>query len=717
MSELRKDFTVKGMHCQSCVLLVERSLKKQPGVKEVVVNLTTEKATVIYDPALVKVPLLVKAIEANGYQVVAEAAGLKEKEIHELLIKLIVSICLALPVLILSMGLPPNSFPFQPYLIWLFATLVQFIIGWQFYKNAFAALKSFSTNMDTLVALGTSAAYFYSVYLLLSGHGAHGHLYFETSSVLITVILLGKFLEEKAKTRASTAIKALMNLSPKEALVLKDGKEIKIITQALEKGDIIIIKPGDKIPVDGTLLEGASSVDESLLTGEAMPVIKNPGDKVTGGALNLNGAFTFRADRVGNETTLSQIIKLIEEAQGSKAPIQKFADTVSSWFVPAILLTALITFLAWFFIGHIDFSKALINAVSVLVIACPCALGLATPTAVMVGSGRGAQYGILIKSSEALEFSEKIKYMVFDKTGTITKGIPTVTALYAAPGFDTETILSLAATLEAKSSHPLAKAVITEKQRLNIPERELSAFEALPGLGLSGVYNNEKLLLGNLKLMENEKIDLSAIKTQVEKFEAEAKTVMILARGIKAVGLIAVSDPIKADALTVVKELKRRGISVYLLTGDNEKTATAIAALAGIDNVVAGVLPKDKAEKIKALQQKGITAMVGDGINDAPALAQADVGIALSSGTDAAMEAGNIVLMKNNLTDVIKTLTLSKFVMSKIRQNMFWALFYNALGVPLAALGFLNPMLAGAAMALSSVSVVSNSLLLKTKKL
>ena len=324
---------------------------------------------------------------------------------------------------------------------------------------------------------------------------------------------------------------------------------------------------------------------------------------------------------------------------------------------------------------------------------------------------------ILIKSSEALEFSEKIKYMVFDKTGTITKGIPTVTALYAAPGFDTETILSLAATLEAKSSHPLAKAVITEKQRLNIPERELSAFEALPGLGLSGVYNNEKLLLGNLKLMENEKIDLSAIKTQVEKFEAEAKTVMILARGIKAVGLIAVSDPIKADALTVVKELKRRGISVYLLTGDNEKTATAIAALAGIDNVVAGVLPKDKAEKIKALQQKGITAMVGDGINDAPALAQADVGIALSSGTDAAMEAGNIVLMKNNLTDVIKTLTLSKFVMSKIRQNMFWALFYNALGVPLAALGFLNPMLAGAAMALSSVSVVSNSLLLKTKKL
>ncbi len=717
MSELRKDFTVKGMHCQSCVLLVERSLKKQPGVKEVVVNLTTEKATVIYDPALVKVPLLVKAIEANGYQVVAEAAGLKEKEIHELLIKLIVSICLALPVLILSMGLPPNSFPFQPYLIWLFATLVQFIIGWQFYKNAFAALKSFSTNMDTLVALGTSAAYFYSVYLLLSGHGAHGHLYFETSSVLITVILLGKFLEEKAKTRASTAIKALMNLSPKEALVLKDRKEIKIITQALEKGDIIIIKPGDKIPVDGTLLEGASSVDESLLTGEAMPVIKNPGDKVTGGALNLNGAFTFRADRVGSETTLSQIIKLIEEAQGSKAPIQKFADTVSSWFVPAILLTALITFLAWFFIGHIDFSKALINAVSVLVIACPCALGLATPTAVMVGSGRGAQYGILIKSSEALEFSEKIKYMVFDKTGTITKGIPTVTALYAAPGFDTETILSLAAALEAKSSHPLAKAVITEKQRLNIPERELSAFEALPGLGLSGVYNNEKLLLGNLKLMENEKIDLSAIKTQVEKFEAEAKTVMILARGIKAVGLIAVSDPIKADALTVVKELKRRGISVYLLTGDNEKTATAIAALAGIDNVVAGVLPKDKAEKIKALQQKGITAMVGDGINDAPALAQADVGIALSSGTDAAMEAGNIVLMKNNLTDVIKTLTLSKFVMSKIRQNMFWALFYNALGVPLAALGFLNPMLAGAAMALSSVSVVSNSLLLKTKKL
>jgi len=713
-SLIRKDFKVKGMHCASCVLLIEKTVRKQPGVMDVVVNLTTENATVQYDPGLSDDKKIINAIESRGYKVVKDGANLKIREILELKIRLISALVFSIPVFILSMFVKENTLPFQPYIIWILATPVQFIIGRQFYRNFFGALKSFSADMDTLIALGTSAAYFYSVYLVFAGHGAH--LYFETSSVLITVIILGRFLEENAKVRTSDAVKKLMELAPKQANVIRSGKELSVITNEIIEGDTVIIKPGEKIPVDGVITDGSSSVDESMLTGEAMPVGKKIGDGVIAGSINKLGSFRFLAGKVGNETVLAQIIRLIEEAQGSKAPIQRFADVIASYFVPAVIIIAAAVFLSWFYFAHAGFAKSLVACVSVLVIACPCALGLATPAAIMVASGKGAENGILIKEGSALELAQKIKYIVFDKTGTLTKGFPEITDEAVAPGFSVESLLQTAASLEKASEHPLAEAVIKRAHINNFKPLPVSGFEAVPGLGIKAQVSGKNYVLGSVEFIAG-KAGLEFFGRDIEKFASEGKTVIVLAEDGNAVGVLAALDRPKENVKETVMLLKSMAMEIYMITGDDEATAKAVAKQAGIENVMAGVLPQDKAAKIKELMQKGVTAMAGDGINDAPALAQADIGFAFSSGTDIAMESGNIVLMKNDVMDVYRTIRLSRLTMAKIRQNMFWALFYNIAAIPIAALGFLNPMLAGSAMALSSVSVVLNSLLLKRIKL
>ncbi len=698
------------MHCESCVLLIERTLKKKPGVTEAVVNLTTEFATVSYDPALVKDKDIIKSIESKGYKVVKDAEYSREKEVKKIGFKFLISAILAVPVVALSMVIMPGTFKYQEYIVFGLATIIQFALGWEFYRNTFVSLKSFDTGMDTLVALGTSAAYFYSIYLLAIGHGSHS--YFETSSVLITVILLGRFLEAKAKLNASDAIKKLMDLAPKKALIIREGKEIEIITNEIARGDIIIIKPGDRIPVDGSITEGSSSIDESMITGESIPVEKNPGDNVKAGTINKLGAFRFKAEKVGNETTLARIIKLIEEAQGSKAPVQRLADSIASIFVPSVLAIAAITFIAWMISGH-AIAPAIKAAVAVLVIACPCALGLATPAAVMVGSGAGAKNGILVKNAAALENLGKAKNIVFDKTGTITKGKPEVTDIIAIEG-DDDSVLSAAYSLEKNSEHPLAEAIIKFSVDKGLAYKEVSGFRAVPGMGLEGVIDGIQYKLGKKEWINN---GVKTTMKEIESYETEGKTVMLLAKNGKVTGVIASQDPVKEEAGRAVEALKEMGLKVYMLTGDNKLTATYIAGEAEIDDVKAGLMPDEKLREIEELQKSGLTVMVGDGINDAPALAKADIGIALSSGTDVAMEAGDIVLMKNDLMLVVKAHNLSRNTFSKIKQNLFWAFFYNIIGIPLAAFGLLNPMIAGTAMALSSVSVVTNSLLLRNKKI
>jgi P-type Cu+ transporter len=709
----KKNFKVRGMHCESCVLLIEKTLKKQKGVAEAVVNLTTESASVQYDPALTEEKNLIKAIESKGYKVVKEEEYSREKETKRLSVKVLICALLAAPVFVLSMIIAPGTFAGQEFIVFVLATAVQFIMGWEFYKNTFVSLKSLDAGMDTLVALGTSAAYFYSVYLLFSGHGHH--LYFETSSVLITVILLGRWLEALTKLSASDAIKKLMDLAPKKAIVIRDGKEIEIITNEIIKGDAVIIKPGEKMPVDGVIIEGNSSVDESMITGESMPVEKIAGDHVKSGTINKLGSFKFMAEKVGEDTTLARIIKLIEDAQGSKAPAQRLADRVSSVFVPSIIIIAIITFAAWMAASG-DISKALIAGISVLVIACPCALGLATPAAIMVGSGMGSSLGILIKNAGALENLGKAKYFVFDKTGTITKGEPEVTDVFELgtrnPELGTEEIIEIAASLEKNSEHPLAAAILKKAGECSY---EIMNFSAVPGKGVQGQIADKKYLFGNRKMMSEAGVDID--DTKIEELEKQGKTVMLLAENGKLLGLIAAADVIKENAAETVKKLKGAGKEVIMITGDNERTAKAIAAKAGIDRVIAGVLPEGKLAEIEKLQKAGLTVMAGDGINDAPALAKADIGIALSSGADIVMEAGDVVLMKNDLMLVYRAYMLSRAVYNKILQNLFWAFIYNIIGIPMAAFGLLNPMIAGTAMALSSVSVVTNSLLLNRKRI
>jgi len=723
---MMKQTTIKisGMHCQSCVTVLDKALNKEKGVKSANINFSTEKATIEFDPRMTNEQKLLQTIKNKGYQghLVEEHDLLKEErkrkeELKRLKFKVILSAIFAVPTFILGMFFMKSPIPFQNYIMWILATPVQFYIGKQFYQGTWAALKNKTANMDTLIAMGTSAAYFFSVYVVL--FAAEGHQYFEASAVLITLVVFGKYLEAVAKGKTSEAISKLMKIGAKTATVIRKGKEVKIPIDDVQKGDIVLVKPGEKIPVDGIIIEGHSAIDESLVTGESIPVEKKKGDLVIGSTINKVGSFRFKATKVGAETTLSRIIKLIEEAQTKKAPIQRFADEVSAYFVPIVILIAIVTFTVWFFIANAPIDFALIVAVAVLVIACPCALGLATPTAIMVGTGKGAERGILIKGGDALETTHKLKYVIFDKTGTITKGKPEVTDVMG----DKKT-LEIAGSIEKNSEHPLAEAIVEKAKQNKVSWKKVSDFRAIVGKGVNAKIGKKEYYLGNLKLMEEKKVNLSSFKNRIVELENEGKTVMVLSERKTALGLIAVADEIKEDSPQAIKKLQDLGINVYMITGDNQRTAQAIAKKAGIKNFFAEVLPEEKANYVKKLQKEGKVGAVGDGINDAPMLAQADIGIAMGSGTDVAMETGNIVLMKDSLLDIPKAIKLSKMTMSKIRQNMFWALFYNSLGIPIAAgvlypfTGWLlNPMIAGGAMALSSVSVVVNSLLLRRKKL
>ena len=718
---------IMGMHCASCSTILTRALQKVPGVKTAVVNYATEKANVAYDEKSATENTLIQAVKGKGYGAMVwkednykQEALLQKQGLRKLQEKVMISAALSLPAVLLSMVF--MSVPFREYFIFILATPVQFYIGWPFYQGTWAALKNKTANMDSLIALGTSAAYFYSLYALF--FLAEEEMYFEISAVLITLVLLGKFLETRAKSRTSAAIKKLMELGAKTATVIRKGKEVKIPIEQVVVGDIVVVKPGEKIAVDGIIVEGYSAIDESLVTGESIPVEKKKGDEVIGSTLNKQGSFTFKATKVGSETVLSRIIKLIEDAQAKKAPIQRFADTISAYFVPIVIVIAVLTFLMWYFIFPQGTEFALITAVAVLVIACPCALGLATPTAIMVGTGKGAQQGILIKGGDALESAHKIKYVVFDKTGTITQGKPTVTDIVSAGKINERKLLEIGASLEHKSEHPLAEAIVNKAKEDKVSFKKVSSFQALVGKGVKGNIGKQRFYFGNLKLMKEQGISVSRYHNQIETLENEGKTVMMLAEGKKLIGFLAVADQIKEDSSEAVRRLQRLGIRTFMITGDNPRTAKAIAAKAGIKDFFAEVAPDEKAAHIKKLQQRGKVAMVGDGINDAPALAQADIGIAMGSGTDVAMESGNIVLMKNSLLDVPRAIKLSRLTMSKIKQNMFWAMIYNVLGIPIAAgvlypwTGWLlSPILAGGAMALSSVSVVTNALLLKGKKL
>jgi len=727
--------TISGMSCAACAAKIEKKLNKLEGVAQAAVNLAAEKAVVDYDSTKIKPAELIQAVEALGYQAQrVEEAGTdrekeqREREINRLKKELIISVVLSSP-LILAMVLTllnlDIAFLHNEYFQLILATPIQFIIGFRFYKNAYYAIKSKSANMDVLIAMGTSAAYFFSIYnAFFAPVPAHGEmvmkeLYFEASAVIITLILLGKYLEAVAKGKTSEAIKKLMGLQAKTARVVREGKEVDIPIAEVEVGDIVVVRPGEKIPVDGTIIEGHSSVDEAMLTGESLPVEKNIGDTVIGATINKYGTFKFQATKVGKDTALSQIIKMVEDAQSSKAPIQKIADHVAGVFVPVVLLIALVTFLVWYFgvSGGQDITPAIISAVAVLVIACPCALGLATPTAIMVGTGKGAESGILFKGGEHLERTYKINTIVLDKTGTITKGQPEVTDILPLGQMTVEEILTLAAITEKKSEHPLGVAIYenARKHFTDIPDPD--RFEALPGRGVAAVIGDKTVLIGTRKLMREKNVDIDTLELAIAKFEDEGKTAMLLAVNNVMEALIAVADTLKENSQAAINELKKMGIEVYMITGDNLRTAKAIARQVGITQVLAEVLPENKAEEVEKLKSQGkVVAMVGDGINDAPALATADIGMAIGTGTDVAIEAADVTLMRGDLRAIPAAIRLSRKTMNKIKQNLFWAFIYNIIGIPFAAFGLLSPIIAGGAMAFSSVSVVTNSLSLKRFK-
>lgn len=731
MTKKTINLAIKGMHCASCGIIIDRALKKKEGVINSNVNLTTEKATIMYDDSQINTDTIIKAIKDKGYGA-EELSGddtkrhdeIKKKEFERLKALFQFSLVFAIPTfLMMILGWFKIEIPNMEYILFILATPVQIIVGWNFYKGAWAAFRNKSANMDTLITIGTLAAYLLSLYNIFFNETLGQ--YFEVSTILITLVMLGKLLEAIAKGKTSDAIKKLMGLSPKVATVIRDGIEIQISIDDVKLDDILIVKPGEKIPVDGVIVSGYSSIDESMITGESMPVGKKEGDDVIGATINKNGLLKIKATKIGENSTLAHIIKLIEDAQGHKAPIQRFADVVSSYFVPIVILVALISGGLWYFVFGQTLSFAILITVSVLVIACPCALGLATPTAIMVGTGKGASSGILIKGGDALEAAHKIKYVIFDKTGTITLGKPTVTNVIADETVvKGEEFLSIAGSIEKGSEHPLAEAIVNHVKEKNIKITDTTTFEAIPGFGVTAKLNKKIYYFGNPKLMAKQGADYTKFSQRIEEMEHDGKTVMVLSEGVKVLGIIAVADVIKDTSKEAVENLRKLGIKTYMITGDNKRTANAIAKQVGIDHVFAEVLPQDKAMHVKELQRHGKVAMVGDGINDAPALAQADIGIAMGSGTDVAMETGNIVLMKNDLRDVPKAIKLSKMTMSKIKQNMFWALAYNVAGIPIAAgvlytsTGWLlSPIIAGAAMALSSVSVVTNSLLLRQKKL
>ncbi len=743
---------IEGMHCSSCAGLIERGLKKIAGVNTVNVNFAAEKARVVFDASQTTVEELIRAIEKSGYKArlaVSEDAKAdrlsREKGTRVYWKKFVWGLVLSMPMLYFMLldffSFLPGRAAMFPYIgiVSLILTIpVQFIIGAGFYKGMWSSLRMKTFNMDSLIAIGTSTAFFYSFWQFVnyiaktgSAVGLNGgkipELYFETAAFLITFVILGKWLEAKTKGSTSDAIKKLMGLTPKTARISKNGVVADVPIEQVVVGDTIVVRPGEKIPVDGMVVKGQSAVDESMITGESIPVEKNLGDTVIGATVNKHGSFEFTATRVGSETTLAQIIRIVEEAQGSKAPIQAFADKISAYFVPIVIVLAIITFLAWYLALGANLAFSLMAFTAVIVIACPCALGLATPTAIMVGTGIGAEHGILIKGGEPLEAACKVKVIVFDKTGTLTKGQPEVTDVVSVCVADEEEIISIAASLEKLSEHPLAEAIVKYAKEESISVGEAEGFRAVPGHGVQGAQNGITYYFGNRRMI-TDVVGLSPdaiakIERKICELEESGKTVMILASAQEILGLVAVADTIKETTVEAVRALQARHIKVFMITGDNRRTADAIARQAGIKNVLAEVLPQDKAEKIKKMQKSGIkVAMVGDGINDAPALAQADLGIAMGSGTDVAMETGGIVIIKNDLRDVLTAIKLSRETMGKIKQNMFFALFYNVLGIPIAARVFagiglvLKPELAGLAMALSSVSVVSNSLFLKRFK-
>ena len=739
-----RGFKIQGMTCASCAQAVERATRKLDGVTETSVNLATEKLTISYDPSALRVSDIKKAVEDAGYKVIEEDSTVdtdkesKDREKKTLWWQFILSAIFTLPLFYISMGhmvglpipefIDPNLNPKAFALTQLLLTIPVMIIGYRYYTVGFKSLFRGNPNMDSLIAVSTSAAFIYGVYAVIQifqGDGSYAmDLYFESAAVILTLITLGKYLESVTKGRTSESIKKLMGLQPKTATVIKDGKEIEISIDEVEVGDIIFVRPGEKMPVDGEVVEGITSVDESMLTGESIPVEKTIGDNITGASINKNGSIKYRATKVGKDTALAQIIKLVEDAQGSKAPIAKLADVISGYFVPIVIVLAILSGLGWYFIAGKSLEFSLTIFISVLVIACPCALGLATPTAIMVGTGKGAENGILIKGGEALERTHEIDSIIFDKTGTITEGKPVVTDIVVADGVTENELLQLAASGEKGSEHPLGEAIVKDAEEKGLDLMNTDSFEAIPGHGIRASVNGKDLLLGNKKLMVDRKISLGSLEEDSDILAQEGKTPMYISIDNKLGGIIAVADTVKKNSKKAIERLHHMGIEVVMITGDNKRTADAIAKQVGIDRVLAEVLPEDKAYEVKKLQDENKkVAMVGDGINDAPALAQADIGIAIGSGTDVAIESADIVLMKSDLMDVPTAIKLSKSTVKNIKQNLFWAFAYNTIGIPIA-MGLLymfggpllNPMIAAAAMSLSSVSVLTNALRLKRFK-
>ncbi|TLS49986.1 copper-translocating P-type ATPase [Paenibacillus antri] len=728
-------FQLEGMTCAACANRIEKGLNKLPGVTNATVNFAMETAMVEYTPGDVSIADMQNKVKQLGYKAIPkqeaeDAEDHRIKEVRNQKRKLLISSILSLPLLWAMVGhfsftswiYTPELF-MNPWFQLILATPVQFYIGKQFYVGAYKALRNGSANMDVLIALGTSAAFFYSLYLTIVWFtgGADVHhgpsLYYETSAILITLVILGKLFEALAKGRTSEAIKSLMGLQAKTALIVRDGQELTVPVEEVIVGDIVLVRPGDKVPVDGKVLEGESSVDESMLTGESLPVEKKAGDTVIGATINKNGMLRIQATKVGKETALAQIVKVVEEAQGSKAPIQRVADVISGIFVPIVVGIAVVAFLVWyFFVTPGDFAGALEKAIAVLVIACPCALGLATPTSIMAGSGRAAEFGILFKGGEHLEQTHKIDAIILDKTGTVTKGKPELTDVVT--DLEETEFLRMVGAAEKPSEHPLAEAIVTGIRERNIELPGTDSFEAIPGFGIKAVIEGKEILVGTRRLMEKYGVDASEAYATMSRLEEAGKTAMLAAIEGRYAGMVAVADTIKETSKAAVARLKEMGIQVIMITGDNERTAKAIATQVGIDHVLAEVLPEGKAEEVKKLQAAGKTvAMVGDGINDAPALATADIGMAIGTGTDVAMEAADVTLMRGELTSIPDAIYMSRKTMSNIKQNLFWALGYNTLGIPIAAVGLLAPWVAGAAMALSSVSVVLNALRLQRVKL